>query len=339
MTSEAMRLKSPRDLLAIIPYLFGFHPRDSIVLICLHAGQVGLTQRLDLPRPGESRVVAQTALAAVLREQPDQVLLIGYAQGLDASNEGIEAMTEALTAAGIPIHDRIVVHDRTWRSLDCHEATCCPPEGQPVPHPVEVPHLASEFVGHEQSPFADREALAAQLEAGPEALSPADLNVAETPEMDGLLDVWRRVLDGSDSPAEVTPAIAAAASASLRDVHVRDALVARLTPGTLEGSHLADGVQPLLAGLGRGWGTNGPDSATIVAMIRIQARLIRLCTMLPDQNAAPALTLLACFTWWRGNGALTRVALDRALRCQPDYRLAQLLQRMVDLAIRPQRRP
>ena len=67
----------------------------------------------------------------------------------------------------------------------------------------------------------------------------------------------------------------------------------------------------------------------------VQDRLIRLCGMLPDDMAAPALSVLASFTWWRGDGALTRVALARALRCDPDYRLAQLLEQMVDLAIRP----
>jgi len=57
--------------------------------------------------------------------------------------------------------------------------------------------------------------------------------------------------------------------------------------------------------------------------------------MLPDDVAAPALSVLASFTWWRGDGALTRVALARALRCDPGYRLALLLEQLVDLAIRP----
>ena len=39
----------------------------------------------------------------------------------------------------------------------------------------------------------------------------------------------------------------------------------------------------------------------------------------------------------RINGALARVALERALRCEPGYRLALLLEQMVDLAIRPTR--
>jgi len=40
--------------------------------------------------------------------------------------------------------------------------------------------------------------------------------------------------------------------------------------------------------------------------------LLRL--LLPDPAAAPALRVLAAFASWRGNGALTRVALERALR-------------------------
>ena len=52
-------------------------------------------------------------------------------------------------------------------------------------------------------------------------------------------------------------------------------------------------------------------------------------------DAPPPLTVLASFTWWRGDGALTRIALERALAVDPDYRLARLLSGWSDLAIRP----
>ena len=64
---------------------------------------------------------------------------------------------------------------------------------------------------------------------------------------------------------------------------------------------------------------------------------MRLCAMTPDSHAAPVLSVLAAWAWWNGNGALARVALDRALRCDPGYRLAQLIEQVVDLAIRPSR--
>jgi hypothetical protein len=274
-----------------------------------------------------------------MREHPDQVLLIAYENQADLSTEAVDALTSALTTAGVPIHDRIVVRDGRWRSLDCHEPSCCPALGRPVPVPAEVPELASEFVGHELSPHPDRNAVVAQLEAGPEPISASDLEAAEAAAPAELAGVWQQILDASDSAVQITPAMAASAAVSLKDVQVRDGVVAWLTPGTLDLADLPREVRSLFSQLDREWGQDRPDTGATVAMNRIQARLVRLCTMLPDEHAAPALTVLACFSWWRGNGALTRAALGRALRSEPGYRLARLLRRMVDLAIRPRPTP
>lgn len=335
MTTPTLRLKSPSELLAIVPYLLGFEPSDSIIVICVADSRIGLTQRLDLPAAGEGEAVVRSLMPNLTREHPDQVLLIAYEDKPDRSAEAVHALTAALTAVGIPIHDRIVVRDGRWRSLDCDEPSCCPVKGQPVPVSAEVPALASEFIAHELSPHADRNAVVAQLEAGPEFVSAADLKAAEALGQGDLPAVWAQILDAGDSPAQITPAMAASACVSLRDVQVRDGLVAWLTPGTLDPAHLPAEVQSLISGMNREWTQHRPDTGAIIAMNRVQARLVRLCAMLPDGHAAAALTVLACFTWWRGSGALTRAALDRALRCQPDYRLALLLQQMVDLAIRP----
>jgi Domain of unknown function (DUF4192) len=111
--------------------------------------------------------------------------------------------------------------------------------------------------------------------------------------------------------------------------------VAWLSPGTLNINELSDEVQELFCGLKPAWDEEPNDPASIASQNAVQDTLIRLSAMLPDHVAAPALSVLASFAWWRGDGALARVALDRALRCEPDYRLAQLLLQMVDLAIRP----
>jgi hypothetical protein len=39
--------------------------------------------------------------------------------------------------------------------------------------------------------------------------------------------------------------------------------------------------------------------------------------------------------WYHGQGTLARVALDRALGDIPDYRLAGLVEQLVDLGLRP----
>jgi hypothetical protein len=60
------------------------------------------------------------------------------------------------------------------------------------------------------------------------------------------------------------------------------------------------------------------------------------CTRrLPEPlDAAPA-TLLAVSAWLRGDGAMARIALDRALDSQPDYTLAELLSRGMDAGLGP----
>ena len=58
MTTDAIKLTSPHELLAVVPYLLGFHPTRSLVLLCLSNHKLGLTQRLNLPRPEDTDDVA-----------------------------------------------------------------------------------------------------------------------------------------------------------------------------------------------------------------------------------------------------------------------------------------
>ena len=211
-----------------------------------------------------------------------------------------------------------------------------------MPEPADVPGVISEFIGQGVSPHPDREALARQVEPGPQAAAVAEalqsLEKADdrqaVPRAE-LFAAWPRILDPEAS--SISTEDAALAAVSLLDIELRDAMVAWLCPGTLDLKELSQEVQRLLSSLESTLQVDDIDAASTGAQNAIQDRLIRLCAMLPDDLAAPALSLLASFTWWRGDGALARVALARALRCEPDYRLALLLQQMVELAIRPGR--
>jgi len=155
------------------------------------------------------------------------------------------------------------------------------------------------------------------------------------------LAVWSRVLcdkDDAEPIRALPPQDLAMLAVSLTDVDLRDGLIAWLCPDTLP----QDLIDPILLDqmsrtLPEPWPVGevvGVDQ--VIGRQRIERRLCELSAVLPDVWAVPALSVLASFTWWRGDGALTRIALDRALRVDPHYRLAQLLERMVDLAIRPQ---
>ena len=112
------------------------------------------------------------------------------------------------------------------------------------------------------------------------------------------------------------------AVAVLYDIEFRDGLIAYLCPGTMPLDLVDNEIRKVMEGL-------PPISEGAIE------RLVHFCASVPDEHAAPPLTMLANYTWFLGDGALTRMALERALRCDPTYRLAQLLERMVDLGIRP----
>jgi Domain of unknown function (DUF4192) len=344
MVTNAINLRSPHELLAIVPFVLGFRPTSSLVVLCLSHHRLGLTQRLDLPAPEHAHHAVSSLMPSLVAENPEAVVLIGYEDRAGESLPTIETLTKALKSNGVQVHDRIIVRNGRWWSLDCVNPDCCPPQGAEVPEPLDVSGVVAEFIGQGISPHRDREALARQLEAGPDAAVVANVlrsrRKAKAKAVDGpgvprdeLFAPWPRIL-GSDT-ASISAEDAAMASMSLLDIEIRDGLVAWLSPGTLNINELSGEVQKLFCGLKPAWGEEHHDPTSIASQNAVQDALIRLSATLPDHVAAPALSVLASFAWWRGDGALARVALDRALRCEPDYRLARLLQQMVDLAIRP----
>jgi len=175
VTTNAIRLTSPHELLAIVPFVLGFHPTSSIVVLCLSDNRLGLTQRLDLPRPEDAHSVASALMPSLVNENPDSVILIGYEDSVGQSLAALEALTAALQSAAMRIHDRLVVRDGRWRSLDCHSPDCCPPGGSSVPEATDVSRVVAEFIGQGIAPHPDRQALAQQLEPGPQAVAVAEV--------------------------------------------------------------------------------------------------------------------------------------------------------------------
>jgi hypothetical protein len=358
--STTIHLSGPSDVLAVLPYQLGFYPRESLVAVSLRGTRVGLVQRIDLPPPEHVGDAVGAMMAPLRKDRPRSVLLIGFEEHEGQCRAMLDEMAAACVADGVEVTDRFVVRGERWFSPDCHRR-CCPTGGLPLPAPGEVPAVA-EFVGRGICPLPDRRALAERLEPswplmGSELSALADdwlalRREATDPGVDELdeyrateLDIWAQVLWAEDNPESVQAPLPskdlAILAVSLTDVDLRDALIAWLCPGTLA----RELIDPMLLRQMRGtlgqqpWldGQIRDKDQVVVALQRIQQRLCEICAALPDQWAVPALTVLATFTWWRGDGALTRVAIDRALGIDPCYRLAKLLERMVDLAIRPER--
>lgn len=338
-------LHGPQDVLAVLPYQLGYHPRDALVVVALRRRAVGLVQRLDLPRAEHVDAAVAAMVPPLLREKPDGVLLVGYEDESGAATPVLAALRTRCAELGLAVLDTLVVRDERWYSPWCVDG-CCPSDGSPLPAGGHTPAVA-EFVGLEVAPLSGREELRALVAAGPASVTGPVTSRVRAQEAAGAerlsdeaLRLWSMVLDVGPSrpPVEGLDADELATLArSLSDVGWRDALIAWIAPGTLP-------LEALDARLVRrlrrrlpvpAWAERPRSAERLIAGRRLEARLAQLCQAVPDSHAPALLTVLASYSWWRGDGTRTRVALERALSIDPGYRLALLLEHMVDLAVRP----
>ena len=356
MTSR-VRIRDTSDLLATLPFQLGYHPVNSVVAVVVRDGCLGMVARLDLPPPEHVDGVVAALVPPVLRERPDGILLLGYEPSEGASLPVLGTVADMFAEAGVEVLSRVVVRSGRWYGLDC-EGDCCPPEGTPVPEPASSPGVA-EYVALGIAPLADRDDLARLVLADParsaavaDALAqparperageafgwPAqDTHRARSVRWMGWLTTWARVVDlrFTADDREVDPGTTAELVRSLRDVHLRDGLIAWLCPGSLPLGDLDDDLVDLLQTClpPPEWASSRPSAGA--AGRRVLSRFQDLARAVPDEACAPVLTVLAQLAWWLGDGAVARTALDRALEHEPEYRLAVLCERRVDLGLRP----
>ncbi|MDN5790649.1 MAG: DUF4192 domain-containing protein [Micrococcales bacterium] len=356
---QTLSVSGPAELLTIIPYQLGFMPSRSVVILCLHDTRLGMVARLDAqPRELAARAAAQV-LEVLGREAPTSVLLVGFEDEPGESRPLVDALTTGLVAIGVARRDRLVVRAGRWYCTDA--CGTCPIEGTAMPDRVDVPAVAG-YVALGRAVLPGREALEG-LFAGTdppaheviEAIDAfaEDLDQAtrhrRTPPILGWSDreelrhasfaAWARLLRGdfdTDLPGQHLPALLGGP----RDVHVRDALIAWLSPTTLSLDHLPPSVVRALAEHCDVRGGPEVDAADAAAWFgvderdMVQGRLGLLCRRAPDPHAAPVLSIAAAHAWAHGDGARASAALDRALEVEPDHRLCHLLRQVVEHGIR-----
>lgn len=312
-------------------------------------------QRLDLPTLPRDCAAAAELMSRHLRgDGCTAAVLVVYENVEGEGALARETVAARLHDDRVQVVDHVVVRgDRAFFPGQSGR------DGRPVagvvlPPDDQVPAVA-DYVAHGRQPASSREAL-------DERLAPSDDRLRERVRVASMrlgamrpvrgsrpkaMADWGAFLDVRDEAWFTGRVPSAAATArmchSLRDLQVRDLISAWLCPGTLDlGVFDADlqalAIQHLPPG--RGWSaesegreTGGADGG--LDSDRLVERLCWLARHTPDLHAPAVLTVLAALTWHLGEGTLTRIALDRALALEPGYRLALLLERMVDLAIRP----
>src|SRR5690348_9031079 len=125
---QTLSLRAPADLLAAVPYLFGFHPADSVVLIGLDGRRVAFQARADLTPPAEP--VAEQLAGLLVRQGLRRALIVGYGPAAVA-DPMVHALTGALTRAGVVTCEALRVAGGRYWSYTCTSPERCPPDGNP----------------------------------------------------------------------------------------------------------------------------------------------------------------------------------------------------------------
>jgi hypothetical protein len=318
----------PGDLAAALPYLLGFRPTESVVLLALDGvpGELELTVRADIPPPGEDGAMAADVVPRFVRAGPAAAVVAVVSEDADRYDgaggpdlphrELVHALVLALDAAHVPVHDVLLVRGGRWWSYDCPHPCCAPGAGTPLPEGIS--DLALATVAQGQVVAEDRDALAARL----------------APSRDDRGEVLAAVLRVGQECAARLLEVGRDELAEESWTAIEDA-VARLRPGTRAG--LPDTAAARVA-----WALRDivvRDRAIGLVLgddARAAAQLWTECVrrMPPPLDAAPA-TLLALSAWLEGDGATAGLALQRARDSDPGYGLAKELEKALDACVPP----
>ena len=308
-------LTSPHDLLAAIPFLIGYHPQDSLVLVALKDEAVGMAMRVDMP-VGVSAEGYDLLASHFLRDGADGAFIVAYvgAGAVDPENVLINT-SAALVRAGIDIKESLIVRNNRFRSMICSDLTCCPPEGSVIPD-LGSSRIAAEHViaGHPM-PFENVDGLVQSIAAVASSFESvwadevqafwvsSDSEEIQELQRDGATAIIDLVGEYREGRGAEDRELAARVIGRLSDIQVRDFAL---------GSHTDESADYY-------W-----------AMWR---DLLRIA---PRGFVAPIACLFAAMAYERGEGALAHKGLDRGLGDDDQYSLAHLLRRVFTAGWPPQ---
>lgn len=314
-TAGSIRLSDPSELIAAVPHLLGFHPRDSVVLMALHGRSLGLTLRADLVAPEQARALAEQLLVPIARARPTGVALVVIGGDATADDDVpcralVSALDEVLTGAGLPVRLAAWTTETTcgapWRCYD--DCPCTGTVADPAASPLAAATVAAGVVT-----FGSREEL-------------AELLAAEDP---AALQRRAALLDAADVEHPMTARLVRQRftqltglyrAAAAGDVALSDSIVAEVASALCD-HRVRDSCLPWCLG-------PGADAAE-----RLWLALIR-ATPAPER-AEPA-ALLALTAYLRGDGAMASVALDVAQHACPHHSLSGLLRAALDGGLPPE---
>jgi hypothetical protein len=342
-----VKISGPADILGVLPHRLGFHPTESLVVVCLEGprNRDRLVMRFDLPAEEhhgvlvdmvEQRIRAMKATGAVLVVYTEQssstedpsgagtapIRVVTGTGDVRPSRGGgrlrglprellVDLLTQRLGTSGIGVFEALLVHRGSWYSYHCADGRCCPAEGTPM--------------APEPTPAAARYAAEAVLLGNNVVPTRDDLRRTFEPS-DHLVAVAAR-RQGAEAAGERLMTVADALGADgARDLVV--ATLLRLLDAWSDGETDIAQEDASLVAVGLHDKRTRDEVMTFVLdhdgplLVAVFGGIARRAV---EEDAAPICTVLAWAAYSDGGGALAMLAAERALACEPGYAMAELV--------------
>ncbi|WP_433431505.1 DUF4192 domain-containing protein [Nonomuraea sp. CA-141351] len=307
-----LTLTTPTDILAAVPYLVGFHPKSSLIVIGLDRRRAKVVARWSLPFPPGTL----TALEPVFdREGVTEIVLVGYGPGELVTPAVDEAR---LLAAKTEVHvgEALRAHEGRYWSYICDLPTCCPAEG--TPYDLSTSQIAAEATVRGLVALPDRESLERTIApiTGPVRMA--------------MRRATADAITGFQAGLTATPNLDTFATQYVSEslARVRSALRTHEEGGRLDDEDAAE--------LGLALAITRVRDEAWTLMQDSHALLWKdLTRRLEPRFTPPAASLLAMAAWRAGNSVQATIALERALTIDPGYSMANLLMHALQNLLSP----
>ena len=307
-TPTRLKVRRPDDLLALIPYLIGFHPEESLVAVFVRSGRVILAGRLDLSPDADADGLAEFIEALANRERAEALALVAYSAASLPTNRLLTQLMDRLVGQEL-IHVLYVGHGRWW-SLTCAN-DCCPLAGTPL-----------DLTSHPLSATAVLAGLATRTNRRELEESVDGPARDELPRLDAMVETLLADRAELDDPGDAARLLASMIDKVLAEPNILDEESSLLLGLLVRDVHLRDLAWALLTP------TNADDH------VRLWSAVV---AHVPPTLAAAPLCLLGMAAWLAGAGALLNCCCERLTRVDPDYSMGRVLAEISEQAIPPRR--
>ncbi|MGH8968012.1 MAG: DUF4192 domain-containing protein, partial [Actinomycetes bacterium] len=130
--TRTLTAKNPDDVLAMVPFILGFHPEDSLVLLTLGEAADRFHARVDLPDdPRDIPEVVRVITDAVTHNGIRRMVVVVYTHDECLAQSVSDPLIDAFDGLGVTVAAAIRADGDRWYSLTGCTEPCCPAEGTP----------------------------------------------------------------------------------------------------------------------------------------------------------------------------------------------------------------